>query len=203
MDEVARVLRDYRESDSRHATVKTGGQAPPAIPTLAIRYWRAGHTVTTKGDFPADEWTRIVRAPFLAGLAISLADPGGPIEAAKESMATIRSATNPPSREQLLAEVALELQALTQQRHNPLEGYKPTKAESPGKQVLEELRSVQAIVAASATPEETAAFGEWLLATAQAAADAAKEGGFMGFHAKQVSEGEQAMLDQVRDAVTA
>jgi hypothetical protein len=159
--------------------------------------------VTTKGDFPEDEWTRIARAPFLAGLAISLADPGGPIEAAKESMATIKSATNPPSREQLLAEVALELQALTQQRHNPLKGYKLTKAESPGKQVLEELHSVQAIVAARATPEETAAFGQWLLATAQAAADAAKEGGFMGFHAKQVSEGEQAMLDQVRDAVTA
>jgi hypothetical protein len=183
--------------------METGGPEPPAIPTLTIRHWKAGHTVTTKGDFPEDEWTRIVRAPFLAGLAISLADPGGPIEAAKESMATIKSATNPPSREQLLAEVALELQSMTQQRHNPLKGYKPNKAESPGKQVLEELVSVRAMVAARATPEETAAFGQWLLATAQAAADAAKEGGFMGFHAKQVSEGEQAMLDQVRNALTA
>lgn len=158
--------------------------------------------MTTKSDFSEDEWNRIVRAPFVAGLAISLADPGGPIEAAKETMATIKSATNPPSREQLLAEVALEIQALTQQRHNPLKSYKPTKGEAPGKQVLEELRSVQAIVAARATSEETAAFGQWMLATAQAAADAAKDGGFMGFGAKQVSEGEQAMLDQVRDAVT-
>ena len=158
--------------------------------------------MTTKSDFPEEEWTRIVRAPFVAGLAISLADPGGPIEAAKESMATIKSATNPPSREQLLAEVALEVQALTQQRHNPLKGYKPAKSGAPGSEVLEELRSVQAIVAAHATPEETAAFGRWLLATAQAAAEAAKDGGFMGFGAKQVSEGEQAMLDQVRDAVT-
>jgi hypothetical protein len=158
--------------------------------------------VTTKSDFMEEEWTRIVRAPFVAGLAISLADPGGPIEAAKESMATIKSATNPPSREQLLADVALEIQALTQQRHNPLKGYQLTKGEAPGKQVLEELRSVQAIVAARATPEEAGAFGRWLLATAQAAADAAKEGGFMGFGAQQVSDGEQAMLDQVRDAVT-
>jgi hypothetical protein len=158
--------------------------------------------VTTKSDFSEEEWTRIVRAPFIAGVAISLADPGGPFEAAKESMATVRSATNPPSREQLLAEVALELQALTQERQNPLKGYKPAKGEAPGKQVLEELRSVQAIVSAHATPEETAAFGRWLLATAQAAADAAKDGGFMGFGAKQVSEGEQAMLDQVRDALT-
>ena len=158
--------------------------------------------MTTKSDFPEDEWTRIVRGPFVAGLAITLADPGGPIEAAKETMATLKAATNPPSREQLLAEVALEVQALTQQRQHPLKGYRPTKGEAPGKQVLEELRSVQALVAARATPEETAAFGRWLLATAQAAADAAKENGFMGFGAKQVSEGEQAMLDQVRDAVT-
>ena len=158
--------------------------------------------MTTKSDFSEEDWTRIVRAPFVAGVAITLADPGGPIEAAKETMATLKSATNPPSREQLLAEVALEIQALTQERTNPLKDYKPTKGEAPGKQVLEELRSVQAIVAARATPEETAAFGQWLLATAQAAADAAKEGGFMGFHAEQVSEGEQAMLDQVRDAVT-
>jgi hypothetical protein len=159
--------------------------------------------VTTKGDFPEDEWTRVVRAPFVAGLAISLADPGGPIEAAKETMATIKTATNPPSREQLLTEVALDVQAMTQQRRNPLGEYKLTKGEQPGKQVLEELRSVMAVVAARATPEETAALGQWLLATAHAAAEAAKDGGFMGFGAKQVSDGEQSMLDQVRDVVSA
>ena len=159
--------------------------------------------MTTKGDFPEDEWTRVVRAPFVAGLAISLADPGGPIEAAKETMATIKTATNPPSREQLLTEVALDVQAMTQQRRNPLGDYKLTKGEQPGKQVLEELRSVMAVVAARATPEETAALGQWLLATAQAAAEAAKDGGFMGFGAKQISDGEQLMLDQVRDVVSA
>ena len=47
-----------------------------------------------------------------------------------------------------------------------------------------------AIVAARATPEETAAFGEWLVTAAQAAANAAKEGGFLGFGAEQVSKGE-------------
>ena len=158
--------------------------------------------MTSKNDFTDEEWTRVMRAPFVAGLAISLADPGGPIEAAKESMATIKSATNPPSREQLLTEVALELQALTQQRHNPLKGYKPTQGPAPGEQVVEELRGVQGIVAAHATPEETAAFATWLIATAQAAADAAKDGGFMGFGAKQVSDGEQAMLDRLRETLT-
>jgi len=158
--------------------------------------------VTTKSAFTEDEWSRILRAPMVAGLAISVADPGGPIEAAKESMAAIRSTINPPSREQLLTEVALEVQAMTQQRRNPLKGYKPTTDRSPGDQVIEELQAVQQMVAAKATPEEATAFGGWLIAAAQAAAEAAKDGGFMGFKAQQVSEREQAMLDQVRAAVT-
>ena len=141
-----------------------------------------------------------MRAPFVAGLAISLADPGGPIEAAKETMATIRSATNPPSREQLLTEVALDVQAEVQAKRNPLKGYKPTGG-ATGDQVLAELRDVHALVATRATPEEAAAYGEWLVTTAQAAADAAKEGGFMGFKAQLVSDGEQAMLERVRAAV--
>jgi len=160
--------------------------------------------LTTKNDFSEDEWTRLVRAPFVAGMAISLADPGGPIEGAKESMATIKTATNPPSREQLLAEVALDISAQTHARHNPLKGYRPTSGPtSPGEQILAELTDVQRLVASRATPEETKAFGEWLVAAAQAAADAAKDGGFMGFGAEQVSDREQAMLEQVRAAVSA
>ena len=158
--------------------------------------------MTTKSDFSDEEWARIVRAPFVAGLAISLADPGGPIEATKETLATLKSATNPPSREELLADVALEIQAMTQQKQNPLKGYKPSKDALPGPQILDELRAVQDIVVAKATADEAAAFGRWLLATAQDAANAAKDGGFMGFGAHQVSQGEQAMLDQVSAAVT-
>ena len=160
--------------------------------------------MTTKSDFSEEEWSRIVRAPFVAGLAISLADPGAPIDEAKESMATVTSATHPSSREQLLTEVALDIQAQVQQKRNPLEGYRPSSPGTAptGEQVLVELSAVRAIFAARATPQETAAFGDWLVATAQAAANAAKEGGFMGFRAEHVSKGEQAMLDHVRAAVS-
>jgi hypothetical protein len=158
--------------------------------------------VTTKSDFDEQEWARILRAPLVAGMAITLADPGGPIEAAKESMASIKAATNPPSREQLLADVALDLQAMVQQRHNPLKGFKPEGGRPPGEQVIDELRDVRQLVAAKADPEETAAFGLWLVQSAQAAADAAKEGGFMGFGAEQVSQRERDMIERVRAAVS-
>jgi len=150
--------------------------------------------VTTKSDFSEDEWVRVRRAPLVAGMAISLADPGGPIEMAKETMATLRSATLPPSQEELLASVALDVQASAQQKQNPLGEFKPRG----GQQVLEELREVNELVTAKATAEEAEAFRRWLLVAAQAAADAGKEGGFMGFGAERVSAGEQQMLQQVR-----
>ena len=156
--------------------------------------------MTTKSAFTEEEWARVLRAPLVAGLAISLADPGGPIEAAKESMATLKTATNPPSREQLLSEVALEIQAMAQQRTNPLKGFKPRT--DPGEEVIAELAAVQGIVAAKATPEEASAFAQWMITSAQAAADAAKDGGFMGFGAQQVSDREQAMIDRVRTTVS-
>src|SRR4051794_36303280 len=157
--------------------------------------------MTTKSDFEEQEWSRIVRAPLVAGMAITLADPGGPIEAAKESMASIKAATNPPSREQLLTEVALDIQTQVQQRHNPLKGFKPTSGQPPGEQVLEELRGVHELVKTKADPQEVGAFSRWIVGSAQAAADAAKEGGFMGFGAEQVSQRENDMLDRVRAAV--
>src|SRR6478735_5228224 len=153
-----------------------GKRGRPVAPAGAIcRGWGTptkGNHMTTKADFSEDEWVRVVRAPFVAGMAITLADPGGPIEAAKESMASIKSATNPPSREQLLSEVALDIQSQVQQRHNPVKGYRPTGSTPPGEQVLQELSEVCAIVRSHSTPEEATAFGEWLISTAEAVANA-------------------------------
>lgn len=158
--------------------------------------------MTSKSDFDEQDWGRIVRAPFVAGMAISVADPGGPFEAGKETMATLRAATSPPTREQLLTEVALDLQTMTQQHHNPLKGFKPDAASPVGDQVVAELRAVSALVAATAEPAEAEAFGRWLVQVAQAAADAAKEGGFMGFKAERVSQRETDMIAKVEAAVT-
>jgi hypothetical protein len=157
--------------------------------------------MTTKADFTDEEWIRVRRAPFVAGMAISLADPGGPIEVARETMASIRSASMPPNEEELLLSVSNDIHALVKKKQNPLGDFKPKTAALAGQEVIDELRAVNEIVTAKATPDEAAAFRRWLMATAQAAADAAKEGGFMGFGAEQVSKGEQAMLDQLAKAL--
>ena len=113
--------------------------------------------MTSKASFTDDEWERVLRAP-LVGMAITIADPGGPIEISKEMMATLRAATVPPSQEELLAAVALDIQAKMNQKENPAGNFKPTGAATAGTEILDELRAVDAIVAEKATPEETQAF---------------------------------------------
>jgi hypothetical protein len=157
--------------------------------------------MTSKADYTDEDWTRLRRAPFVAGLAISMADPGGPIEMAKETMATLRAATTPPSQEELLVAVSHDIASMMNQKQNPLKDFKPDSAALAGKMVLDELTAVNEIVTAKATAEEADAFRRWLLTVAQAAADAAKEGGFMGFGAELVSQGELRMLGELRAAL--
>src|SRR5688500_9474978 len=153
--------------------------------------------MTSKADFSEEEWTRLKRGPFVAGMAISLADPGGPIEVVKETAATlnsVRNAADSGGRGELIDAIAQEAVADARQRKNPLAGFRP-KGTLAGQEILEELSAVNRIVSAKATPEEAGAYRDWLRDAAREAADAAKEGGFMGFHAERVSEGEQRMLD--------
>jgi hypothetical protein len=159
--------------------------------------------MTSKADFSEQEWTRLKRAPFVAGMAISLADPGGPIELVKETAATlktVRDAAESGGRGELIDAVAREVVAEARQRKNPLQDFR-AKGALAGQEILEELAEVNRLVSTKATPEEAGAFRDWLQTAAQEAANAAKEGGFLGFHAERVSEGEQRMLDKLAEVL--
>ena len=160
--------------------------------------------MTPKADFTDEEWTRLKRAPFVAGMAISLADPGGPVELLKETSATLKTvlaAAEHGDHGDLAGEVAREGADDARQHKNPFGGFKPTKGATAGVEILDELRAVNRIVTAKASPEDAAGVRAWLLDAAQAAANAAKEGGFMGFHAERVSQGEKDMLAQLRSTL--
>ena len=159
--------------------------------------------MTAKADFTDEEWTRLKRAPFVAGMAISLSDPGGPIELVKETAAAVKTvvgAVEQGGRGELVEAVATEAAADAKTHKNPLHDFKP-KGALAGQMVLEELTGVNAIVSAKASPEDAEAYRTWLKDAAREAADAAKEGGFLGFHAVRVSEGEQRMLDKLGEAL--
>jgi hypothetical protein len=153
--------------------------------------------MTSKSDFTQEEWERLGRAPLVAGMAISIADPGGPIEAIKESSAALRTlldAAREGNHGEFVHAIAEDVAAKAQKRQNPLAGFKPDNRNALP-EILDELRAVNALLLEKATPEEAAEFREWLKTAAQRAALSAKEGGFLGIGAERVSEREQKMLD--------
>src|SRR4051812_2384275 len=99
--------------------------------------------MTSKAEFTDEEWVRLKRAPFVAGMAITLADPGGPIEAFKETAATLKTVVaGVEGRGELVKAIADDAEAEVREHHNPASGFKPGKGVAIGVEILGELGEV-------------------------------------------------------------
>jgi hypothetical protein len=154
----------------------------------------------SSADLSAEERTRLGRAPLVAAMAITLADPGGPLEAIRESSAALRTLveaarddTYGPFVQAIARDVATHAQV---RRANPIAGFAPDRRD-PLPEIYDELRAVNALLERKASPEDGAKYRAWIRTTAQRAALAAKEGGFLGIGGQRVSEREQQMLDNL------
>jgi hypothetical protein len=150
--------------------------------------------------FSEEERTRLGRAPLVAAMAITLADPGGPFEAIRESSAALRTLVEAARDGSHGAFVHALAQAVTSHREGrrarPLAGFTPDRRD-PLPEIYDELRAVNALLERKASPEDAAEFRTWIRTAAQRAALAAKEGGFLGIGGQRVSEREQQMLDNL------
>jgi hypothetical protein len=147
--------------------------------------------VTSKSEFNAEEWQTIAEAPVFAGLRVVAAGRGGTI---RESIAVAKVYTH--AREnQDDSELLDELVAAPPSVNTD-------EVRSAGSDIAtvstDRLRGALSILAGKATPEEIEDYKQFILAVAQAAAEAHKEGGFIGIGGKPVSEQEQAALDEIR-----
>src|SRR3954447_5805977 len=112
--------------------------------------------MTSKAHFTDDEWTRLKRAPFVAGMAISLADPGGPIEAFKETAATLKAVlagAEGGDHGDFVRDIAGDSAGDAREHKNPMAGFKPTSGGTAGVEILDELREVNRIISEKATPD--------------------------------------------------
>ncbi len=145
--------------------------------------------MTTKADFNAEEWSMITEAPLLAGMTVVAATRGGTL---RETLAIGRTYAD----------------ARRRQAENPLLDDIVAAAPAPDADQLrsagdiatfatERLRQAVGLLAAKGTAEEVDAYRRFVLDVAEAAANAHREGGFLGVGGKLVSEDEQAALDRI------
>jgi hypothetical protein len=76
------------------------------------------------------------------------------------------------------------------------QAYAEARRQQGASELLDE-RERLALVEAKATPEEVEAYKRFVVTVAEAAANAHREGGFLGVGGEQVSEGERAALDEI------
>jgi hypothetical protein len=164
-------------------------------------------TMASKADFSADEWKQLLESPMLASIAVTAAEPSGLWGMLKESFAAggrLAKAKSDPAANQLVKAVVTDFEsgegrsAARDGLQARLKGSKPGEAKA---KAIEGLRQVAALVDAKA-PGDAAAFKAWLQSISQHVAEAAKEGGFLGFGGVQVSDAEKATLAEIATAMS-
>ncbi len=155
--------------------------------------------MSVRAHFTDDEWNMVVQTPMLSGLAITAADPGGLWGAVLEAAAVGRSlaeARTSSDSSSLLMTICEALETPDGRRaaqdgvKELLRGKKPAEAADAA---VARVGEVADMVAAK-VPDQDQAYKEFLRATAQRVAKAAKEGGFLGFGGERVSDAERKTL---------
>jgi hypothetical protein len=141
--------------------------------------------MTSRAQFTAEEWAVVAHAPLLAGARVVAADGGGTL---RENLAIRRvyaAARELRGESALLDDLVASSPSL-----DILGGDEAVAADA-------QLRAALAAVAARATPEDLDAYKGFVLAVVQTVAEANREGGFAGIGGEEVSEREQAALDEL------
>lgn len=151
--------------------------------------------MATKADFNAEEWSTIVEGPVLAGVRVVGAERGGTI---RESLAigkVYNEARQAQGESELLDQLVASPPSADPQR---LAGGGDIASVS-GERLREALR----VLSEKAGPGDVEAYKRFVLSVARAAAEAHKEGGFIGIGGKQVSDEEQRALDEISGVLEA
>ena|SRR5215207_1764066 len=149
--------------------------------------------MTTKSEFNAQEWDEITTAPALAALMVMLAGRGGAI---RESLALGKAYAE--ARRQGGSELIEQL--VSSPPH--IDPGSMAQRDELRAQLPERIRSAIALVEQTATPEEAQDYRDFILRLADVVAHAVKEGGVLGIGGKEVTEQEQAALDELRGQLT-
>lgn len=170
--------------------------------------------MTLKDAFTDDEWFLLSSVPAMIGSAMSVAAPSGVVGTVKELSASMKAmvqghAEHPDSP--LIAELLqragnwddtkAKAKDYRERAKARLEGAGVTSREQLHELVLGDCRTAAGLVDERCAPVDAAAYKDWSVTIARKVAEAAKEGGFLGFGGVRVSDEERAVLARIESAL--
>jgi len=159
-----------------------------------------------KSSFTPEEWKLVLSSPMLAGLAVTIAEPSGLWGMLKESMASasaVLTAGKDAKASPLMKAILADMETSDGRRIARDEITAGMSGKSPAEikqQVIDKLAQVGNILDAKA-PGDAATFKTWLKYVADQVAEAASEGGVLGFGGTQVTPNEKATIAEVGKAL--
>ena len=159
-----------------------------------------------KATFTPDEWRTVMESVMATGMAVSAAEPSGLWGMLKEGFASA-SAMSEVNRDehanQLVRAVVADFttsegrKAVQDDLRERLKGAKSSDIKDRSIAMLHEA----SLIIDAKAPEDAAAFKAWLQKIGQQVADAASEGGFLGFGGVRVTDSEKATLADISKAL--
>lgn len=160
--------------------------------------------MANKQSFTPDEWKTLIESPMVASIAITAADPHGLWGTLKEGLANARGfAEGRNSSDELIKAIVADIETAEGRavaREGMKEKFKGVPLAEVSRRSIETLQEVARILDTKAQAD-AAMFKEWIYANATRVAEAAKEGGFLGFGGVRVSDKEKAALHDIAAAL--
>lgn len=153
--------------------------------------------MASKTDFSTEEWALLARAPFMTGLIVSLSSPSGITGVLSESMVVTRAvleAANTQTTSTLVKAIANDIKDT---RGKVASAQGTVNIQNAKEVARDTLKQAAALVSQKASPEEVAAYKDWLKGIAKHSAEAATEGGLFGLGGVQVSDAEKSALSEI------
>lgn len=165
---------------------------------------------SVKSQFSEDEWFLISSVPSMVGAAMAGAGKSGIIGTTKEAMASMKSIVAGGSDypdNQVIAAILEKAESFSDAkekvgayREKTLDQLKAQNIKSPDEfnaYMLANCEKAIGLVKEKRGTEEAEQYRKWSMEIAEKVAQAASEGGFLGFGGEQVSEGEKNLLAQI------
>jgi hypothetical protein len=161
--------------------------------------------MTTKADYSFEEWTGIRRGTILAGMTIINCEPTNPGEVERELLWIGKALSQPVSitlRTGLIETLTEEIQADPSLAPALVGAVTSANTEEERlaayRAALEGVQAAVGIVARK-SPAEDQQFRQYLYSIAHFVAEAHREGSFLGFGGKVISDNEKAALKELSE----